>query len=340
MEWEGLRRLLWPFAVVYEIGARLRVSWYESGLPERKRLNGTVLSVGNLTVGGTGKTPMVVWLAEKLIAEGRRPAILTRGYRSANRVDTHGGQPADEVALLKARLGAQVQLGVGTDRYATGSTLERHGANWFILDDGFQHLRLKRQADIVLIDASDPFGGGMLPMGRSREPRGALRRADVVVITRSSHSPALEEVVHRHTNAPIFYAVTELDAVLRLPALTVQWPLAEHGGAKVFAFCGIGNSRAFFDDLRRWGFSIAGERSFRDHHRYSAAEVASLEQAAVSAGAEAMICTEKDAYNLRDAPPVNLPIYACRIRLALLDPRSFWGAIIAAVSRNRALECR
>ena len=339
MDWRGARLALWPLSVMYEAGARLRVGLYRHGVLAQRRLEGTVISVGNLTVGGTGKTPMVLWLAERLIAEGHRPAILTRGYRGESRRNDGGLPAADEVALLRMRLGARAQLGVGKDRWASGQVLERHGARWFILDDGFQHLALHRDADIVLLDSANPLGGAnLLPCGRLREPLAALRRADVVVITRSQHAPAMESIVRRHTNAPIFYAQTELQAVLRAPALAVQWPLAERSSARVFAFCGIGNPRAFFEDLRSWGFSVAGERSFRDHHRYSPEDLAALEHAAVAAGADAMICTEKDVFNLRDAGAETLPVYACRIGLAISDAAGFWDAVMAAVGRRRMVK--
>jgi tetraacyldisaccharide 4'-kinase len=338
MDSRGLRRALWPLSVGYELAARLRVSLYRHGVLARRRLDGTVISVGNLTVGGTGKTPMVLWLAERLIAEGQRPAILTRGYRGEAPRNDRGLPGADEVALLRARLGGRAQLGVGKDRYASGRTLERHGAKWFILDDGFQHLALHRDADIVLLDASDPFGGGkLLPSGGLREPLAALQRASVVVITRSEHAPAVESLVRRNTNAPVFYAQAELQAVLRAPALAVEWPLPDRAAARVFAFCGIGNPQAFFDDLRRWGFSVAGERSFRDHHRYSPADLAALERAAEAVQADALICTEKDVFNLRDAGAARLPVYACRIGLAIGDAAGFWDAVVSAASRRRTV---
>jgi tetraacyldisaccharide 4'-kinase len=339
MDWRTVRLALWPLSVVYEAGARLRAGLYRIGILPQRRLDGTVISVGNLTMGGTGKTPMVIWLAERLIAAGRRPAILTRGYRG-ERPRNDGGLPgSDEVALLRTRLGARAQLGVGKDRYASGRVLERHGAEWFILDDGFQHLALHRDADIVLLDASDPFGGGrLLPCGRLREPLAALRRASVVVITRSEHAPAVETLVRRNTQAPIFYAQVALQAVLRAPALAVEWPLADRSAARVFAFCGIGNPRAFFDDLRRWGFSVAGERRFRDHHRYSPADLAALERAAGAVQADALICTEKDVFNLRDSGPGKLPVYACRVGLAISDAAGFWDAVMTAAGRRRMVK--
>jgi len=332
-----MRWALWPFAVAFNGVTRLRAALYRSGLLPVKHLDGTVISVGNLTAGGTGKTPMVLWIAEKLAAEGYQPAILTRGYKGGVQADAQGIPLSDEVALLRERLGGKAQLGVGKDRYRSGKTLAQHGVRWFILDDGFQHLTLARDADIVLLDSIDPFGGGqLLPTGRLRESRAALARADIVVITRTEHAPAMETLVRRHTRAPVFYAWMELAAVLRAPTMNVELPAGCEGG-KFFAFCGIGNSPAFFHDLRRWKFLVAGEKSFPDHHRYSKADAAQLERAAIAAGADALICTEKDVFNLRGALPMSLPVYACRIRLELPDAEGFWHAVLTTMERRRAV---
>jgi tetraacyldisaccharide 4'-kinase len=293
--------------------------------------------VGNLTVGGTGKTPMVLWIAEQLAAEGKNTAILTRGYRGTSSVDTRGEPQSDEVALLRERLSGKIKIGVGADRYTNGEALARHGTEYFVLDDGFQHLRLARDADIVLIDATDPFGGGMtLPAGRLRETISALRRADIVVITRSvqAPAPAIEAMIRRHTKSPIFYAATKLENVLRVPHLAVGLPQEEWPRARFMAFCGIGNPSAFFEDLRRWGFQVAGERSFADHHVYNTREVEDLELAAAICGADGLLCTEKDVWNLRHAPFTAMPAYCCRISLEL-PAEEFRAAIDVAISRKR-----
>jgi len=295
--------------------------------------------VGNLTVGGTGKTPMVLAIAERLAEEGKRAAILTRGYRgSADR--SAGGVPqSDEVALLRERLGGKVQLGVGADRFKSGMALARHGIEWFVLDDGFQHMKLLRDADIVLVDATDPFGGGMvLPAGRLREPLSALRRADIVVITKSvqAPSPAVEAILRRHTNSPIFYASTLLESVLRIPRLDVALPQQDWQKARFLAFCGIGNAPAFFEDLQNWGFHTVLQRSFADHHVYTAREAAELEQSASSCGADALLCTEKDVWNLRNVRFTALPAYCCRISFTMTE--NFWRAIEDAVKGGRAGE--
>jgi tetraacyldisaccharide 4'-kinase len=333
---QAWRTILFPAALAYGGVVRLRAALYSAGIFRKRRLGGTVISVGNLTVGGTGKTPMVLWLADRLCAEGKQPAILTRGYRGGAQADATGIPQADEVALLRERLSGRAQLGVGKDRYSTGKVLERHGAEWFILDDGFQHLALERDADIVLIDAADPFGGGrLLPAGRMREPRTALARSDIIVITRTEHAPGLEAMVRRFTTSPVFYAQAELAAVLRAPALQLALPL-DRTNVKFFAFCGIGNPAAFFYDLRRWAFPVVGERHFPDHHRYSAQDVSVLDREAASVGAEALVCTEKDVFNLREALPTSLPVYVCRVQLVPFDAERFWSAILEAVRRRRA----
>jgi tetraacyldisaccharide 4'-kinase len=328
------RTLLRPLGLLYGSLMRLRTTFYARGLLRRRRLQGTVISIGNLTVGGTGKTPMVLWVAERLAAEGHRPAILTRGYHGLGDSDASSQATADEVALLRQRLNGRAQFGVGKNRYKNGLALAENGAEWFILDDGFQHLALQRDADIVLLDATDPFGGGgILPAGRLREPRSGLARADIVVITRANHAPELEVVVRSFTRAPIFYAQVQLEAVLRAPSMTEALLERLRRQCKFLAFCGIGNSAAFFDDLTNWGFSVVDRRSFADHHRYSRAEIGDLGRAAAAVGANALICTEKDVFNLPPSMATALPIYVCRIRLAVSDEDAFWTAVLAAVGR-------
>jgi tetraacyldisaccharide 4'-kinase len=279
---------------------------------------------------------MVLWIAERLAGEGKHAAILTRGYRGTTDADAQGEPQSDEVALLRARLAGTVRIGVGADRYKNGEVLARHGTDWFVLDDGFQHLNLARDADIVLVDATDPFGGGVtLPAGSLREPISSLRRADVVVITRSvqAPSPAIEAMVRRFTKSPIFYATTKLEDLLRVPQLAVAMPQPEWPRARFAAFCGIGNSPAFFDDLRRWGFQVLGERSSPDHHVYTAQEAAELECMARNCGADALLCTEKDVWNLRHVQFTSVPVYCCRISLEL-PAQEFRDAITEAISRR------
>jgi tetraacyldisaccharide 4'-kinase len=336
-----LQWLFWPAAALYRAGVQARAAAYRRGLLATERLTGKVISVGNLTVGGTGKTPMVMWLAEHLLAEGKRVAILTRGYRGKPEPGSQGVASSDEVALLRERLPRAALLGVGADRFARGRMLERHGVEWFLLDDGFQHLRLAREVDIVLLDATDPFGSGrLIPSGRLREPRTALRRASVVVITRSDRAPGLETVVRRFTNAPIFYAQTELCGAFDSKDDARRPSFVDCRGRRLFAFCAIGNPQAFFDDLRRWGFTVVGESAFRDHHRLTERDAGDLNRAALRAGAEGFICTEKDLWNGAARCAGHLPVWICRINLHLTDAEGFWRTVRDQAERNALREGR
>ena len=295
--------------------------------------------MGNLTVGGTGKTPMVLAIAERLAA-GREARGDSDARVSRNRwhAGASGVPQSDEVALLRERLAGKVQLGVGADRYKSGMVLARHGIDWFVLDDGFQHLKLSRDVDVVLVDATDPFGGGtVLPAGRLREPLSALRRADIVVITRSvqAPSPAIEAIIRRHTSSPIFYASTRLESVLRVPQ--ARRSLAAAGLAEG-AISGV---------LRDWepgrifrGFAQLGipggsaAQLFRSSCVHGAGRRRELEQAASSCGADALLCTEKDVWNLRNVQFTALPVYCCRISFDL--PEGFWSAVTDAMRREES----
>lgn len=310
---------------------------YASDMVRPKRLDAVVISVGNLTVGGTGKTPMVLWIAERLVADGKRTGILTRGYRGTPTNATGPGgafdSTSDEVRLLWARLGPQVAFGVGADRFTKGQELIRQGVNWFVLDDGFQHLQLARDANIVLIDATDPFGGGrVLPAGRLREPRLALSRADIIVITRSDHAPAVETVIRRYSQAPVFYAQTRLEAIRSF--FDGQWGgrLSAVADDRLFAFCGVGNPSAFVTDLRRWGFKVAGQRFFRDHHRYSPADEDAITKEAITAGATALVCTEKDIYKVNQLRYRRPHLYCAVISLEISEEAKFWQTLMGVVA--------
>src|SRR5216683_274429 len=183
----ALAILLWPASRVYGRYVSWKAAKYANGSLNAKRLKGTVISVGNLTVGGTGKTPMVLWLAEKFLGDGKKVAILTRGYRGSNGT-------SDEIELLRKRLGGRVKFGIGPDRYESGSKLEAEEAiDIFILDDGFQHLQLARDLDVVMLDGSRKMKHEwLLPAGTLREPIAAVRRADILIVTRKFERPPVE----------------------------------------------------------------------------------------------------------------------------------------------------
>jgi len=337
-----VQSLLWPFSLLYGAGVRIRAWSYRVGILRQQNLNGVVISVGNLTVGGTGKTPFVVWLAERFAQTGKMTAVLCRGYHPLPQRSRVGDAAQiaegwnDETLLLQSRLDKRMRFGVGARRFDKGGELERVGVECFILDDGFQHLQLARDVDIVLVDATNPFGGGhLLPAGRLREPISALRRADIVVVTRSEHAPATEAVVQRYTSAPIYRARTELLGIE--PYCEPADPAHSEtvAGKLFFAFCGIGNPSAFFDDVKKWGIHLAGHATFRDHHLYAEQDVSQLESRAIAAGADALLCTEKDIHDLTPLRVNRLPIFFCKIALHFSDEEALWRTILDKIENKR-----
>jgi tetraacyldisaccharide 4'-kinase len=307
---------LWPLSLVYGSMATLRAWLYKQGWLKQKRLNRPVISVGNITVGGTGKTPMVIWLAEKLLAEGKHVAVLSRGYRGANGT-------SDEIELMRQRLQGRVQFGVGSDRYAEAQRLDAAGVDVYLLDDGFQHLQLARDVDIVLLDSTLPLQQEfVLPAGRLREPTSALIRATAIVFTRTNQSQFTSARVPGFPKFSAYSAGTKLLG-FRTHDGDRQESLRHSLTGTHFAFCGIGNPDAFFSDLQRWGVQLAGRRAFRDHHCYSQTEMVALVRAAKSAGAIALVTTEKDAQNLKHAVLSDLSIEVAVTSIEIANESEF-----------------
>lgn len=321
-----IRILLWPLSLLYGLVVRFKTIFYRSGVFRQKRLNGAVVSVGNITVGGTGKTPMVLWLAEKFLADGKSVAILSRGYRGED-------GSSDEVELIRKRLGTRVQFGIGANRYEKGRALERDSpVDIFLLDDGFQHLQLARDLDILMLDGSKKLKGEwLLPAGTLREPISACSRAELLVVTRKFERPPVQaDDTHEHQ---IFYAQTRLLGFRKRNERGEVSYLSEIGPGPFFSFCGIGNPQAFADDLKRWHVPVVGSRVFRDHHKYSATELEAIETAAVHAGAVGLIATEKDEQNLPEVS-CKLPVYVVTIDFVMSSESEFAAAVDRILSRR------
>ena len=307
----------------YSIIVRLRNCMYSKGWLKAHHVNAVVICVGNITTGGTGKTPLVAWLC-KQTASRYKCAILTRGYKSTQDSKSH----ADEPAMLAENCPG-VRVIVNPDRVA-GATeaIISYGAEILIMDDGFQHRRLARDLDIIAIDATQPFGyGKMLPAGLLREPVAALKRASAVVITRcdqvdSSQLNELEEKLQSinpnlvvanamHAAASIEYldpTVIPAQAGIQNVDETMDSRLrgndsveqlkrksVEHlRDKKVFAFCGIGNPDAFLNTVRALGAELVGSKIYDDHHHYTDVCLAEISEQAAKLGADLILTTQKD----------------------------------------------
>ena len=325
-----LRLLLWPLSVLYGDLTRFRARLYAKGTLKSKRLGAPVISVGNLTVGGTGKTPMVLWLAERLLAEGKRVAILSRGYKGASGT-------SDEIEFMKFRLQERALFGVGPDRFSQGLALEQKGVDVFLLDDGFQHLQLARDVNILLLDASQPLDRQpLLPAGPLREPISAMQRADILVLTRSETSPETASAIAKLQNYPVFSAATRLLGFRRLGAGIQSFCADEIGPGPFYAFCGIGNPRAFFQDLNSWNLPVAVTSEFPDHHKYDARDASELAAAARAAGAKAFLTTEKDAQNIIGLQFEEFPVFLVVIDLEIHQQDAFLAVIRAGIESRSA----
>lgn len=315
-------------ATVHASGVRLWRGLYEKGRFAKKTLPRPVISVGNIAVGGTGKTPFVESLARLLSGEGYLTCIISRGYRGARQQDPllvstytrilHGASEAGDEPYLLARRLPGVPVVVGRDKHAAGMlALAKVKVHVFLLDDGFQSWGLNRDVDICLIDALDPWGGdALLPKGRLREPLDGLRRAHLIGITRAHHAEQARlqklraELVEKVANPQVFFTRTMLMGLRLLPRGLAD--LAEIRARPVLAFAGIGSPAQFFDDLQGTGARIVARREFADHHPYTGDDLRALLNAAADAGASALVTTEKDAVRLPPLPRDILPIYALR----------------------------
>jgi tetraacyldisaccharide 4'-kinase len=299
--------------VAFRAGAALRGALYDRGILSAARAGAPVVSIGNLAVGGAGKTPAAVAVAGRLAARGRKVAVLSRGYGAArtdprvvsdgDRIFLSAAEGGDEPVLLARRLpGVAVLCGPRRAELARIAT-ERLGADALVLDDGFQHRALGRDLDVVVLDGADPFGNGhLLPRGPNREPRGALRRAGLVWISRvdqadPARAEALRSLAREATGRPPVESrhapVEVLDG-----ALARRFGLDALRGRRVLALSALARPGAFRRTLAALGAEVVLERAFRDHHRFTGTELAEVQRAADAARCDLVVTTEKDAVRL------------------------------------------
>jgi tetraacyldisaccharide 4'-kinase len=307
-------------SALYGTAVRLRNELYDRSVLTVNRLQGPVVSIGNLTVGGSGKTPFLILLGELLKQRGIAFDVLSRGYRRKTQgvalVDPNGSASdfGDEPLLIARKL--SVRVIVGEDRRRAGDMAEAtFGPQLHLLDDGFQHRRLARDFDILLVAPTDAQDS-LLPSGRLREPIASLSRADAVVLTNDSSSDGLH---------------LQNQLVWRLRRDIVPPETAE----PCFAFCGIARPEMLFAQLKTAQVVLAGTRRFRDHHRYTDADVRELQRLREKAGASAFIITEKDAVNLGAHLQALQPVHVARVRMELENAEPAIDAMLGAIAERR-----
>jgi tetraacyldisaccharide 4'-kinase len=343
---KSLRQVAKLGSLGFKIGVKGRDTLYRRGLLRSRRLPHPTICVGNITVGGTGKTPLVIRLATDLMARGIRPGILLRGYRRAKkrrkplivrdskRLLAGVEEAGDEAMELACRLPGSC-VGVGVNRFAVGQALLKHEpVDCFILDDGFQHHRLEKDINIVTIDVSDPWGGGhLLPAGYLREPPDALRRADAVVMTGTGLVGPdrlgvlkMEVAGFTRPSSAIMESQHEPREYIQLPDRK-RVDLDTLRGKKVLVVCGIGNPRSFESSLEAAGVEIA-EALHRPDHDRSAAPVWSWVRERHVPGMP-VVMTEKDATRWGDRIPAGIsPVYALRMELVVRSGLEHWKNLV------------
>lgn len=329
-----LRATLIPFSLAFAAAAVLRANLYSRGIIRSHRLTRPVISIGNLTVGGSGKTPMVECIAALLSQRGFPVSILSRGYRGryrgSHQIVCQGGGPivtselcGDEPYLLAKNL-PSASIIVGADRALCGRIAEGLCPGCIhILDDGYQHLRLKRDLNILLLDATEPSNQEyLLPAGRLREPFSALRRADLICVTRTRPDTNRELLLSRvrkyRAEVPLLFTEHRTEGVLLSGEDKLQ-PPSTLQGVPLFAFAGIAKPEAFFRQLPPLGYDIRGQRIFPDHYRYRPSDWSDLQREARKRGAIALVTTQKDQVKLPAPSSGDLPLWYVKIHISIED---------------------
>ncbi|MBI4003295.1 MAG: tetraacyldisaccharide 4'-kinase [Nitrospira defluvii] len=329
-----LRSWLWWLGAPYELAARVRLWCYERGWSRTQRLPRPVISVGNLTVGGTGKTPVVMHVVERLAAQGKRVAVLSRGYRrrsqarqllvsDGQRVLVGPEEAGDEPYLIARRCPYAV-VAVGADRYALGQwVLSRLPVDCFVLDDGFQHVQLHRDVNLLLVDAADLAGiQAALPIGRLREPLSAAARATAILITRVRNEQDADAVWRRLLQAggslppPLLVGFPAEE--FRRVGGEERRPLAAFHGRSAVIFSGIGNAESFHTLVAGLGVTVAETLAFPDHVHYTHVMVETIRAKAKACGADLLVTTEKDADKVAPFLGSHDVCWAIRLRTEIL----------------------
>jgi tetraacyldisaccharide 4'-kinase len=328
-----MRLALATVAVPYGLVVAARNAAFDHALLPRRSAGVPVISVGNLTLGGTGKTPLVAWVVRTLSAAGLRPAVVSRGYGAA------AGATSDEALELAVVL-PDVPHVADRDRVAAARRAAAAGATAVVLDDGFQHRRLARDVDLVAIDATDPFGCGRLfPRGLLREPPAGLARADAIVLTRSDtidqeRRAAIRRQVHAACRGrePGVWA----EAIHRPVGLRTwdgpRQPLDTLQGVRVAGFAAIGNPAAFRRSLESLGADVVDFRALPDHHAYAPDDLAALGRRAADVGADLVVTTLKDLVKIRRWELHGLPVAALEIALEVVAGRAGLEAVMRRVT--------
>lgn len=355
-----LQATMLPFSWLYGAAASLRRKLYTENILKPKRLPCPTISIGNITTGGTGKTPLTIYIATLLKEAGLSPLIISRGYKGSasskggivsdgRNILMDAGRSGDEPLLMAERL-AGVPVAVGRDRYKIAtSAIQQFSPDVILLDDGFQHFQLARDIDIVLLNNARPLGNNrLLPAGPLRELPAAIKKADVIVFTRADnpagpHPATLEEHI---SGKPRFEAC-------HLPLIT-EWISEENASntngrlpgtdalanRRAYVFCGLADNQSFLDSVRRLAPDIAGHRFFPDHHAYNSGDLSAISRAAREKRANIIITSRKDyvKFRGRPAPDFSCDLAVLDVAISFKEQADRFDDLIINFFKNKALE--
>lgn len=328
MRSKAVLKALYPLSKIYGFVVKTRIFFYDKGILKSVRLPIPVISVGNITLGGTGKTPFVEYIVRYLQRTGKRVAILSRGYASGIKQENSSLNKIicnDEHLVFQENIPDIPHL-LNKDRVKGGfDAIRQFQVQCLVLDDGFQHLRLARDLNIVTIDALNPFGfGHMVPRGMLREPLEALRRADLFVLTHADQcsQDKIQSIIDRlrgiSKHVPVVETVHKplwLESSKGAETRDIAWLK----GKRVFAFCAIGNPESFRKSIEGLGGELIGFRAFPDHHVYTASELQTLNAEAQRIGPDAIIITQKDHVKIKNVhETLNFPLWTLRMEIGIV----------------------
>lgn len=359
-----MKNLLTPLSWLYGAVSGARVKLYEKGVFKSFDLKVPTISIGNITVGGTGKTPLVAFVARVLAENGEKVCILTRGYKRENeservlvsdgeKVLVSAKQSGDEPLELAQKLLGKAAVIADANRFRAGNwALENLDPTVFVLDDAFQHLKVKRDLDIVCVDATNPFGNeNLLPAGILREPLQHLNRADVIIITRANliDEKQIEDLKAKILNlspkADILVSKNKITGLIDLKEFKskpqTSKKLTTHNLQLItnLAFCALGNPHNFYEQLRRENFNLADTKNFPDHHFYAQKEVEELEKTAQEKGAKHLLTTAKDAVKLHNLK-FNLPCSVVESEMIFDDEEKLRELILQKTNKKQDADKR
>jgi tetraacyldisaccharide 4'-kinase len=338
-----------PLDGLYGAAMKVRRVLYQTGRFRVHRVGAPVISIGNLTTGGTGKTPLVEWIASELAQKGRRVCILTRGYgrrSSGTRVVVSNGseilldakEAGDEPLLLAERLRGRAAVICDADRVSAAHwAVENFQSDVFVLDDGFQHLSIARNLNLLTIDATNPWGNRkLLPAGILRERPAELARANCILITRADNPDQTNELQHEINKlsggCPVFRSRMTLRGLCEVAHRESPAATNKIQASSVAAFCAIGNPESFFSLVRRGGYQLCHTQAFRDHHTYTQDDVDRVARESITLGAQILLTTAKDEVKLRTLD-FALPCYAVDIAIEIENKESLIALIDEALAR-------